>query len=172
VGTKLFSTYLAAKEIVEYRQYLPLGWVGKVFNVPQILNLPCSNVPQKYVKTMENLGPYTLLHYVFNKKVYLTVFMLHASNDRYAVKNICFWRIMYCHFFSKCTENRKLQYLKYVFKKNLKRTLLFDMCLTVFFYSKYSIIVNLKRNLLFDMCLIVIFYSKYTNKFFVGYAWR
>lgn len=25
LGTKLFSAYLAAKEIVEYRQYLPLG---------------------------------------------------------------------------------------------------------------------------------------------------
>jgi hypothetical protein len=25
LGTKLFSMYLAAKEIVEYRQYLPLG---------------------------------------------------------------------------------------------------------------------------------------------------
>ena len=26
LGTKLFSMYLAAKEIIEYRQYLPLGY--------------------------------------------------------------------------------------------------------------------------------------------------
>ena len=25
LGTKIFSMYLAAKEVVEYRQYLPLG---------------------------------------------------------------------------------------------------------------------------------------------------
>jgi hypothetical protein len=79
VGTKLFSTYLAAKEIVEYRQYLPLGWVGKVFNVPRTLNLPCSNVPQKYVKTMGNVIVHYSIMYSTIKSVYLTVFMLYMS---------------------------------------------------------------------------------------------
>ena len=52
-----------------------------MFNVPRTLNLPCSNVPQKYVKTMGNVTVHYSIMYSTIKSVLDCIYVIHVLND-------------------------------------------------------------------------------------------
>jgi hypothetical protein len=67
------------------------------FNVPRIVNLPFSNVPQKWAKTMKNLTVATLRHLslcICNNKVYLFV-CLHGDETYNSFNTWCFHKQNY-----------------------------------------------------------------------------